>query len=459
MLSEDTTSVILDSISDGVFTVGHDWKITSFNRAAEKITGISRDEAVGHYCWEVFRSNMCEGSCALRKTMKEGRAFVSSSAYIINAQRQRVPISVSTSVLKNSEGVVLGGVETFRDHSLVEELRREIAGRHSFGEMISRSKKMQDIFAILTQIAESESTVLIEGETGTGKEVMARTIHGQSHRQDKPFVAVNCGALPDTLLESELFGYKAGAFTGADKDKAGLFAAADSGTILLDEIGETSAAFQVRLLRVLEEREYQPLGSVEKHKCNVRVMAATNRNLAGMVEEGSFRRDLFYRINTVCLSLPPLRERAEDIALLVDRFIKRNNRIQGKEVSGIGEEAMSILMSYSFPGNIRELENIIEHAFILCRGGEIRPPHLPAHLTSPADAGTPPPVKDDKPDNYLHFMDNAEARIILQALEQNHFNRQETARSLGIHKATLFRKIKKLGITLPERDGRSRSIQ
>ncbi len=451
LIIEDTTAVILDSISDGVFTVDHDWLITSFNRAAEEITGIKREEALGHHCWDVFRSNMCEGACALKKTMKEGKAFVSSSTYIINAQRKRIPINVSTSVLKNSDGVVLGGVETFRDHSLVEELRKEIEGRHSFGEMISRSKKMRDIFGILHQIAESESTVLIEGETGTGKEIMARTIYKQSPRQANPFVAINCGALPDNLLESELFGYKAGAFTGADKDKEGLFSVADKGTVFLDEIGETSAAFQVRLLRVLEEREYQPLGSVEKRKCNVRVIAATNRKLAEMVEEGTFRRDLFYRINTVSLTLPPLRERAEDIPLLVDRFIFKLNKVQGKNISGITEEAMALLLSHSFPGNIRELENIIEHAFILCKEGEIEVDHFPKQLQDITVAATQPVIEAKDHES----VDEVEARAILRALEENNFNRQAASRSLGIHKSTFFRKIKKLGITLPKRDGRS----
>lgn len=453
-IAEDATAVILDSISDGVFTVDHDWRITSFNRAAEEITGIKREEAIGRFCWEVFRSNMCEGDCALKRTMKEGKSFVSSSTYIINGQRKRVPIQVSTSVLKNKAGNVLGGVETFRDHSLVEELRREIEGRHVFGEMVSRSKAMQEIFAILPQIAESDSTVLIEGETGTGKEVMARTVHKQSLRKNGSFVAINCGALPDTLLESELFGYKAGAFTGADKDKEGLFAAAEDGTIFLDEIGETSSAFQVRLLRVLEEKEYQPLGSVEKKKCNARIITATNRNLSEMVDEKSFRRDLFYRINTVRLSLPPLRERREDIPLLIDRFVYKLNKLQSREISGVSEEVLSLLMHHSFPGNIRELENIIEHAFILCKSGEIEREHLPKQLFD--DEQIQPGIESKDLEESL---EDAESRLILKTLEQNNYNRLATARALGIHKATLFRKIKKLGLTLPKRDGRSHTTQ
>ena len=453
MITEDTTAIILESISDGVFTVDPTWRIMSFNRAAEDITGISRDEAIGRFCWEVFRSNMCEGDCALKRTMKEDKSFVSSSTYIINSQRERIPITVSTSVLKNSKGEVLGGVETFRDHTVVEELRKEIEGRYVFGEMISRSKPMQDIFGILKQISESESTVLIEGETGTGKEVMARTIHQQSRRKKDPFIAINCGALPDTLLESELFGYKKGAFTGADRDKTGLFAAAEDGTIFLDEIGETSSAFQVRLLRVLEEKSYQPLGSVEKQDCSARVLTATNRVLADMVEEGEFRRDLFYRINTVRLTLPPLRDRLEDVVLLTDKFVHKLNSLQGKEITGLNEEASSILLNHSFPGNIRELENIIEHTFILCQSGQVEKNHLPKYLLSST------PMAKTPRHRMSTSVEDTETEIILKSLQENSYNRLATARSLGIHKATLFRKIKKLNIALPKQDGRSHRIQ
>ncbi len=441
--------IILESISDGVFTVDHNWRIMSFNRAAEEITGTSREEAIGRYCWEVFRSNMCEGNCALKRTMKEGKSFVSSSTYIINNRQQRVPINVSTSPLKNVAGEVLGGVETFRDHSLVEELRRELVGNFEVGDMVSRSKEMHKIFNILPQVAESDSTVLIDGETGTGKELLASALHNLSFRKEEPFVAINCGALPDTLLESELFGYKAGAFTNADKDKPGLFQAAGKGTILLDEIGDTSSAFQVRLLRVLEEKEFHPLGSVEKIKTDTRIVAATNRDLSLMVEKGQFRRDLFYRINIIRFQLPPLRARKEDIPLLIERFIKKMNDIKGRSVANVSKEAMALLLAHDYPGNIRELENIIEHGFVLCPEGEIEVTHLPGYLGL---AESPRPAQ---PLSMEESVGLSEKENIIKALKNNNYNRLAAAQELGIHKSTLFRKLNKYHITLPEIDGRS----
>ena len=441
------TDVILQSISDGVFTVDHHWRITSFNQAAEDITGISSDDAIGRYCWEVFRSNMCEGDCALKRTMNEGKSFVSSCTSIVNSEQKLIPISVSTSILKNKTGDILGGVEIFRDHSLVEELRRDLSGQSEVDNMVSRSKRMQDLFKILDQIAQSDSSVLITGETGTGKELMARAIHKHSHREEQPFISINCGALPDNLLESELFGYKAGAFTDARSDRKGLFGAAEKGTILLDEIGDTSTAFQVKLLRVLEEGEYTPLGSTLPVKTNTRVIAATNRNLQLMVDQQKFRRDLYYRINIISVELPPLRERKEDIALLSDRFVEKMNRRKGRQISGIDAEAMSILNAHDYPGNIRELENIIEHAFVLCQKDQIEPNHLPAALTHRI-------ALPEAPGIIRAAVATSERETILNALEHTDYNRTAAAKYLGMHKSTLFRKIKKLNITLPSKDGR-----
>ena len=445
------TDVILESISDGVFTVDHHWRITSFNKAAEKITGVARDDAMGRFCWEVFRSNMCESDCALKRTMNDGKSFVSSSTSIVNSEKKLIPISVSTSQLVDETGEVLGGVEIFRDHSLVEELRRDLSGVRGIDDMVSQSRKMQEIFAIVDQIGESDSSVLITGETGTGKELMARAIHNHSPRRDQPFITINCGALPDSLLESELFGYKAGAFTDAKSDRQGLFGAAGEGTILLDEIGDTSLAFQVKLLRVLEEGEYTPLGSTKPVHTNARIITATNRDLQDMADRQEFRRDLFYRINIVTLTLPPLRERCEDIPLLVDRFIEKMNLRRGRMVSGISTDAIDVLGSHHYPGNIRELENIIEHAFVLCRNGEIKTDHLPASIfRSPRmdSAGV-------EPADYRSATAASERQTIIKALARHDYNRSAAAASLGIHKSTLFRKIKKLNIDLPERDGRS----
>ncbi len=446
--ASEVTEIILESISDGVFTVNHEWRIMSFNRAAEEITGIPRSEAIGRYCWEVFRSNMCEGDCALRRTMKEGRSYASTSTYIIRGDKKRIPISVSTAPLRNEEGVILGGVETFRDNTVIEELRRELSGTFQQGDMVSCSRLMKKIFSVLPQIAESDSTVLIEGDTGTGKEIMAKALHSLSMRRDKPFVAINCGALPDSLLESELFGYKAGAFTNAVADKQGYFSVADGGTILLDELGETSPAFQVKLLRVLEEREFQPLGSIHKQRTDVRILAATNCNLEELVEQGRFRQDLFYRINIVRLQLPPLRDRKEDIPVLIERFIAKMNRLRGKAVNGITPEVLERLMSHDYPGNIRELENIIEHAFILCSQGDIDVQHLPAYLTASSPVAEAPPT-------IQGIRRASEEEAIREALERNGYNRLAAAKELGMHKSTLFRKLKKLNLALPDIDGRS----
>jgi PAS domain S-box-containing protein len=442
------TDAILESISDGVFTVDLEWRITSFNRAAEEITGISRKEAIGRRCSEVFRSSMCEVECALRRTLETEKPVIGKSGYIINADGRRIPISVSTAVIRGAERNIIGGAETFRDLSEVESLRRELEGRFRVGELTSRSPVMQKMFEVLPAIAASPSTVLILGETGTGKELLARTIHSLSPRHKGPFIAVNCGALPDTLLESELFGYKAGAFTGATRDKPGRFALARGGTLFLDEIGEVSPALQVRLLRVLQDRVYEPLGATRSETADVRIIVATNRDLAEQTRRGAFREDLYYRINVVRVELPPLRRRKEDIPLLVEQFVARFNHLQQKDIRGITAEALSLLMAHDWPGNIRELENIIERSFILCGEGFIDIDQLPEELTS-ARADKHAVVTGIK--NIRNMID---AQSIRSALDRNGNNRLAAAKELGIHKSTLFRKMKKLGIPLPEQDGR-----
>lgn len=445
----NSTAIILESISDGVFTVNSDWQITSFNRAAVDITGIPRKEAIGRRCSEVFRASMCEVDCALRRTMETGTPIINRSAFIIDAKGRRIPISVSTALLRDTTRKVVGGVETFRDLSLVEELRKELEGRFQMGDLISRSASMRRIFDILPQVAVSNSTVRIQGETGTGKELLAKAIHDLSPRRNKPFVAVNCSALPSSLIESELFGYKAGAFTGAGKDKPGRFALADGGTLFLDEIGEIKPELQVKLLRVLQDKTFEPLGGTKSVSVDVRVITATNRDLAAHVKKGAFREDLYYRINVIRIDLPPLRKRKEDILLLVEHFVARLNRLQDKSIPGVSQEVLAFLMAHDYPGNIRELENILEHAFVLCAKGQIESHHLPADFIARV-----PQLKT--PGDMKSSLKAMETQTILEALKRNHNNRLATAQELGIHKSTLFRKMKSLGIPLPKQDGRSR---
>ena len=439
--------IILDSIADGVFTIDLDWRITSFNAAAEKITGMSREEAVGKFCAEVFRATVCEDSCVLRRTMESGAPVINEEISIVRSDGETIPVNISTALLRDQEGNIVGGVETFRDLSVIEELRKELNASHTFHDIISKNHKMFDLFDILPDLAESESTVLIVGDSGTGKELFARAIHDLSTRSSGPIVTVNCGALPDTLLEAELFGYREGAFTDARKDKPGRFAMASGGTIFLDEIGDISAATQVKLLRVLQERVYEPLGATESVNADVRVITATNRDLDTMVEEGTFRRDLYYRINVVRLRIPPLRERREDIPLLIDHFISRFNRLRGRNVTGATAEVMSTLMGHDYPGNVRELENIIEHAFVLCRTGMIGMRHLPDNFRPP---------EGGKGQEDTASLPELEGHFILEALRRNGWNREQTARELGMHKTTLWRKVKRLGLKLPSKDGRNR---
>ena len=436
----DEQNIILDSIADGVFTVDKDWRISSFNRAAEKITGVSRKDAVGQLCKDVLKADICERNCCLRATMRTGKPIVNKNVYIIDAEGRKRPISISTALLRDKKGKLLGAVETFRDISVEEDLRKAIEKKYSFADIISKNHRILQLFDILPDIAASNSTVLIEGESGTGKELFARAIHDLSSRKNQLFVAVNCSALPDTLLESELFGYKEGAFTDAKKDKPGRFRLAENGTLFLDEIGETAPSMQVKLLRVLQEKTYEPLGATQSVEHNVRIIAATNKDLDVLVREGSFREDLYYRINVFKIILPPLRERMEDIPLLIDHFIERFNVLQKKSIQGVSEEAMSALMSYSYPGNIRELANIIERAFILCKTGLIEKKHLPESLFA---------MSANHKDSEVSSLRDVEAAYLLNALKQNNWDRQKTARQIGIHKSTLYRKIKSLDIVLP----------
>jgi len=415
-------NVILNSIADGVFTTDNDGKITFMNKAAEEITGFSNKEAIGHYCFDVFRADICQSRCALKETLKTKKEIINLPATILKKGGQKVPISISTAVLKNERGQIIGGVETFRDLSVIEELKKELFEKYTLGDIISKNYLIHNIFNILPNIAESDSTVLIQGASGTGKELFAKAIHHLSRRRIKPFIKVNCGALPDTLLESELFGYVKGAFTDAKKDKPGRFALANEGTIFLDEIGDMSPSLQVKLLRVLQEREYEPLGSISPRKTDVRIIAATNKDISKLVNDGKFRDDLFYRLNVVKIELPPLSQRREDIPLLIDAFIQKFNAKMGKQIVGVSDQALRLLLKHDYPGNVRELENIIEHAFVLCRGERIDLDCLPKELIDGQEGmPLPLPLKEET------LFRRAEAEIIERTLKKYGGNRAKTA--------------------------------
>ncbi len=431
--------IILDSVADGVFTIDKNWHITTYNKAAEEITGIPREKAIGQVCKDVLRANVCETDCALRYTMDTGSPVINKPVHIIDSEGGRKAVTISTALLKDDKGRVIGGVETFRDITIVEELRKQVQEKYTCEDIISRNHIIQGLFNILPQVADSDCTVLIEGQTGTGKELFARAIHNLSRRKEKSFVAVNCSALPETLLESELFGYKAGAFTDARKDKIGRFTLAEGGSLFLDEIGDMSPAIQVKLLRVLQEKTYEPVGAISSEKADVRIIAASNQDLVELVDQGKFRSDLYFRINVVKLPLPPLKDRSEDIPLLIEHFIHRFNRIYNKNICCLSDEAMAAILSYDFPGNIRELENSVEHCFVLCRGDVIETRHLPPSMKKP--------TMGEEPDiSTFRTLRQMEILMIERALRRNDGNRTAAARELGINASTLFRKLKSLKI-------------
>ena len=430
---------ILDSISDGVFTVDEKWRISSFNHAAEIITGVSKEEALGSSCSEVLRSSICGSECALRQTLKDRIPIINRGCYFINNLGEQIPITLSTAVLKNSNGQIIGGAETFRDISEIESLKRQLSTESHTGNLQSKSPAMQSIFQLVNVVAPTSSTVLIYGETGTGKEIIARTLHELSNRKNEPFVAVNCAALPENLLESVLFGHKKGAFTGAVENQDGLFSRTGKGTLFLDEIGDISPALQVRLLRVLQEHEYEPLGSNRTIQTEARIIAATNRKLKQLIQEGSFREDLYYRLNVINFTLPPLRERKVDIPGLTYHFTERFNKMHNRQITGLTADALSLLIAYSWPGNIRELENVIERSCILCSGEKIAISNFPEEISGNR--------KISIQDNCLiNKREEAEKESILSALQKTKNNKSAAAELLGIHKTTLFRKIKKYGI-------------
>jgi PAS domain S-box-containing protein len=437
-LTSDQLHSLVDSIPDGIVAVNLDSLVTFVNRAAERITGVHNRCLGDLYCHSLF--NIQASECPLCRTLSSLNPVVNCYVCAFDRDGRRIPLSVSTALLYNHRAKVVGGVMTFRDLNQVEVMQKKLASSYTFVDMVGQSRVMREVFELIPIIAKSDSTVLIEGESGTGKELVARAIHQSSSRRNKPLVCVNANAIPDALIESELFGYKAGAFTDAKFDRKGRFAVARGGTIFLDEIGYISPLLQVKLLRVLQEHAYEPLGSTETIRADVRVITATNRNLTALMEAGDFRQDLYYRLNVLRVKLPPLRERLDDVPLIIQHFINRFNKHKNKDITSVSPEAMKLLTNYSYPGNVRELENIIEHAFALCPGGEIIPDHLPFNMNAPRRIET---------NVMADSLEAMEAIFLTNVLKRNSWSRHKTAKELGLSSSTLYRKLKRLGLDLP----------
>ncbi len=438
---KEISKIIFESISDGVFTVDKDCRITSFNTAAESMTGFTKKEAIGKFCFDIFHSDICQTRCSLRNTLVNGQSIFNTRVKIIAKDGRKIPIGVSTTLLKDENNNIIGAVEFFKDLSEMEDLKRELKRVKQIGNLVSCNAQMQKIFSMLPQIAESECNVLIQGSSGSGKELIAEAIHKFSPRKVKKYIRINCAALPETLLESELFGYAKGAFTDAKQDKPGLFLLAQGGTILLDEIGEMPVSLQSKLLRVLNNGEFQPLGSTRTLRTDARIISSTNCNIEEKIKEGFFREDLYYRVNVINIDVPSLKDRIEDVPLLVDHFINRFQKKREKTIEGISDNALQLLRKYNFPGNVRELENAIEHAFVMCNTTKIEEEHLPRKIARVVhnQEGCP---------HCGIYPKESEQAIICEALDRNNRNRTRAAKELGIDRSTLWRKIKKYNIEM-----------
>jgi PAS domain S-box-containing protein len=433
---EEAHEAILGSIADGLFTVDHEWRITSFNRAAERMTGWRENEVLGKFCSQVLKTDRCREGCPLAATLERNQNLFEYNVTIHDQSDQPKKVSVNTAVLYNRDGAPIGGVVSFRNMGLLKKLQENLHFSAQFEGIVGKHKRMLEIYELIAEVADSDATILIMGESGTGKEMVANAIVRRSRRYDKPYVRVNCSVFPESLLESELFGHVKGAFTDARHDRTGRFELAHGGTIFLDEVGEMSPNAQLKLLRVLEEKEFERVGSSETIKVNVRVIAATNQNLPRLVQEKRFREDLYYRLNVIPIVLPPLRERRSDIPFLLDHFMAKYRLITGKPITQMSDHAMDLLMSHDYPGNVRELENAIEHAFARTTGNMIIEQKLPLAIRQHMDSR-----KISAPDHT-----DGEGQRILQALEQAHWNRNRAAQLLGISRITLWRRMKTLGI-------------
>ena len=440
-----TLNAVLDSVACGVMITDHELNVLRINPSAQQITGWTQEEAAGRPCREVL-SPVFEGQdCPLMDCLRNGNIREEEVITIRNRSGEQLPIRVVSYVLFDDRNEMIGGVQTFGDFRTVHELRNRLSRDASFEGILSRNHHMRTIFEVLPRLAESSSTVLVRGESGTGKELIAKALHNLSNRKEKPFISVNCAALPDTLLEAELFGYVKGAFTDARQDHEGRIAAADKGTLFIDEVGDISPAMQVKLLRFLQDRSYEPLGSTHTRNADVRVVAATNRNLEELLARGQYREDFFYRINVLTIDLPPLRDRREDVPLLVDHFLNLWASLNGRHTYRVTPMAMRALIEYDYPGNVRELENIIERAAVLTEDESIDLPSLPDELKMSARGRSSSRENKEAIIASSSFtpMELSERETIRTALVEHGQNRQEVAKALGISRATLWRKMKK----------------
>ena len=434
---------LVENLAEGLFTINTRWRVTSFNQTAERITGYRREEVLGRFCWDIFRSDLCETGCPLRTTLETGLSRMDQDVRMLSKDGKRIAVLSNTSVVRDRGGAVVGAVESFRLLAGPELAAGEgQQGGQRFSDIIGVSPPMRRLFTMLADVAASEASVLITGESGTGKELFARAVHNQSPRKDGPFIAVNCSALAESLLESELFGHEKAAFTGAVRSKVGRFELAKGGTLFLDEIGELKPELQVKLLRVLEERVFERVGGTRLVSLDARIISATNRDLTRDLKQGRFREDLYYRLRTVPLSIPPLRERLEDIGPLVDYFMRRLNKSTGKEVRSVDPKVMRRFMDYPWPGNVRELERVMEYAFVFVKGPVIFPSNLPPlGQDAPAGEGGPEPGPLPGGDDQDRLR-----REVSRALEASGGRRAEAARLLGISRTSLWRRMKDLGL-------------
>ena len=448
---------IIDTMADGVFTLDNTGRITSWNRSMERISGYTAEEAMGNSC-QILQFSRCFGktcpsgirSCRI---IKEGKSEA-HECLIMHKAGHNVPVIKNARVVRDDNQKIIGVVETVTDLSEISLARQEaeealirLGEKHRLENLIGKSHAMQKVFAAINAAAASEATILIMGESGTGKELVAGAIHQRSVRNSCPLIAVNCSALTESLLESELFGHVKGAFTGAVQNRVGRFEESDGGTVFLDEIGEISPFIQVKLLRVLQEREIERVGDSKTRKVNIRIIAATNRDLYNRVQEGHFRDDLYYRLKVFPIILPPLRKRKEDIPLLTRHFIDQQIRKTGKAIKGISQHAMRIFLDYAWPGNVRELENAIEHAFVLCNRDHIEIYDLPLELRQPADAHWPAGIEGANP-RKTRIGKSLSKKTLMELLENSDWNKAEVARRLGVSRTAVWKYMKKWRIPL-----------